>query len=385
MNHFISQRTKHALQIIHDYKGQVPLHHYLKQYYRLHKNMGSKDRKTCSELVYSYYRIGNALRVDENQKLMYAAFLSAEQGLDFLFEEVAELKKHLNKSLLEKIEVLKEMSDFRLEQLLPFESSITEQLNMEKFRLSMLIKPRTFIRIKSQDMEMAVNKLNSNEISFRQESENCLSFEQRLNITDIITEAIPYEIQDLSSQQTAAFLKTQGKEHWLDCCAASGGKTLLLFQENNEIQITATDIRASILENYEERMKKNGFQNFSTQVWDASSSEPLTSMHQFDGIVADVPCSGSGTWSRHPEHVTFFDPEKINDYQATQKSIVKNAVNFLKPGGKLVYITCSVFSKENEEVSQYIQLELGLSLTEQKYLIGSGRQSDTMFVASFRN
>jgi 16S rRNA (cytosine967-C5)-methyltransferase len=107
-------------------------------------------------------------------------------------------------------------------------------------------------------------------------------------------------------------------------------------------------------------------------------------MRSIDFIIADVPCSGSGTWARTPEQLKFFHQEKIAQYALLQQQIVSNAIPSLAKGGYLLYITCSVFKKENEENVNFIQKNLNLELLKSDYLKGYQMQADTLFAALFR-
>ena len=104
----------------------------------------------------------------------------------------------------------------------------------------------------------------------------------------------------------------------------------------------------------------------------------------FDIIITDVPCSGSGTWSRTPEQLYYFNPAEIDRYSALQKKIVQHAIPRLKPGGFLLYCTCSVFKKENEEIVQYIQQQHALQLLKKELLTGYDQKADTLFGAVFQ-
>ena len=100
-------------------------------------------------------------------------------------------------------------------------------------------------------------------------------------------------------------------------------------------------------------------------------------------IIADVPCSGSGTWARTPEQLYFFKEDKIEYYNKLQKNILSGVIPFMKPGGSLLYITCSVFSKENEEVVNYIVENHKLKLVKMELITGYKEKADTLFVALF--
>ncbi len=100
-------------------------------------------------------------------------------------------------------------------------------------------------------------------------------------------------------------------------------------------------------------------------------------------IIADVPCTGSGTWARTPEQLLYFRKEQIEKYTSLQKKILQNVIPHLKKGGHLLYVTCSVFKKENEEIVTFIQEELHLTLINMEILKGYEMKADTMFAALF--
>src|SRR5690606_8193418 len=100
----------------------------------------------------------------------------------------------------------------------------------------------------------------------------------------------------------------------------------------------------------------------------------------FDLVIADVPCSGSGTWSRTPEQLYYFGKEKIQLYASRQRKILEHVTGNAKPGGYLLYCTCSVFRKENEEQVQYLQ-DAGWTVVQQEILTGYNMRADTLFAA----
>ena len=101
-------------------------------------------------------------------------------------------------------------------------------------------------------------------------------------------------------------------------------------------------------------------------------------------IIADVPCTGSGTWSRTPEQLYFFNHQTIERFSDLQKRILSNVIPFLKSEGYLLYITCSVFKKENEEIAGFIKEKLLLELIRSEVLKGYDKKADTMYAALFK-
>jgi 16S rRNA (cytosine967-C5)-methyltransferase len=104
----------------------------------------------------------------------------------------------------------------------------------------------------------------------------------------------------------------------------------------------------------------------------------------FDLIICDAPCTGSGTWSRTPEQLYYFREKKIDEYSSLQKKIVSNVIPHLANGGYLCYITCSVFKKENEIVVDFIQEKFNLEIIRIEVLKGYDKKADTMFAALLR-
>jgi 16S rRNA (cytosine967-C5)-methyltransferase len=105
---------------------------------------------------------------------------------------------------------------------------------------------------------------------------------------------------------------------------------------------------------------------------------------RFDGIICDVPCTGSGTWARTPESCYFFKTDSIAEYAQRQAAILRNAGTYLKENGKIIYITCSVFRAENEEVIESIAAEGALQIKSAELINGLSIGADALFAAELR-
>jgi len=221
----------------------------------------------------------------------------------------------------------------------------------------------------------------------------CLALPNASKIDEIVELDKEAVIQDQNSQRTGEFIKSEilnripiaiGTEIsvW-DCCAGSGGKSIMAFDIDPKIKLTVSDTRESILANLKKRFSNAGIKNYKSFIVDLANKSSILNL-QSEIIIADVPCSGSGTWSRTPEQLYFFQERKIEDYSKLQKRIVSNAVPQLQPGGSFVYITCSVFKKENEEVAMYIKENFHLKLKQMEVLKGYDKKADSMFVALFK-
>lgn len=172
-------------------------------------------------------------------------------------------------------------------------------------------------------------------------------------------------------------------EYWWDACAGAGGKSLMMAAYEPTLKLFCTDARETVLKNLEHRFEKAGIKKYSTKAIDLITGPKPRIKEVFDGIVADVPCSGSGTWSRTPEWLTNFDSKFLEKFKTLQQQIVSTVINFLPDNKPFVYITCSVFKEENENNTAWIAENLPLKLQTQCYIEGSSKGADTMFVARF--
>ncbi|WP_158615423.1 transcription antitermination factor NusB [Acidipila sp. EB88] len=156
-------------------------------------------------------------------------------------------------------------------------------------------------------------------------------------------------IQDEASQLVGELAALQGGSNILDACAAPGGKTAILAERNADATITAMDVSAPRLRIMQRRLPWNadGREQVRFVAGDASMVVPDKN---FDTILCDVPCSGTGTLARNPEIRHRLDEEALGRQAERQRSILSAALRALRPGGRLVYSTCSLEAEENEQV-----------------------------------
>ena len=218
-----------------------------------------------------------------------------------------------------------------------------------------------------------------------------IRIDANVDVEKLIDLDVDAVVQDISSQKTInllADLPAQPTTIW-DACAGSGGKSIMLADRYRKVGLYVSDIREEILEELQRRFKLAGIaaqKLFCTDLQHPMSTQVAKSNLPEGGvdlIVADVPCSGSGTWGRTPELLRSFDETMISEYQFMQKSIVSRLPAQLKPGGHLLYITCSVFKEENDEVVDYIQQSLGLTLVRKEMISGINEGGDHLFAALF--
>ena len=154
-----------------------------------------------------------------------------------------------------------------------------------------------------------------------------------------------FEIQDEGSQVCAALAAPAPGEQVLDYCAGAGGKTLALSAAlDNRGQVHAYDADPNQLAPIFERLKRAGTRNVQVHRPDADLSALEGRM---DRVLVDAPCTGSGTWRRRPDAKWRLSPEAVARRLAEQRTVLDGAARFVRPGGRLVYVTCSVLPEEN--------------------------------------
>lgn len=371
-----------AVALIERYDGAMPLSAFLKQYYAQNKKHGSRDRKLISHLVYTYYRLGKYAATNQQQRLLIALFLCEPGDSQWSVCLPEAWQQMMQASVGEKCSYLQTQAlPITPAAIFPWIDGLSEGIEKEAFVWQHLQQPDLFLRVRPGRMKKVVEALNTNTIAFEAEG-NCLRVANGTKIDQLLTINKDVVVQDRSSQQVANlfsyFQEASVKKMW-DCCAASGGKSILLMDTLPGIQLSVSDIRATILHNLRQRFAEAGIAQFQSFL--ADLSQPLPVKQQYDAIICDVPCSGSGTWGRTPEQLSFFDTKEISRYAQLQATIAGNAIPHLKQGGYLLYITCSVFAAENEMNVIKLAEQHSLKLITLEVFTGYQYKADTMFAA----
>jgi 16S rRNA (cytosine967-C5)-methyltransferase len=158
------------------------------------------------------------------------------------------------------------------------------------------------------------------------------------------------EIQDEGSQLVALLVDARAGERVVDFCAGAGGKTLAIAsQMANKGVVVACDVSENRLKRAAERFRNAGLHNIQTRLL-ASERDKWVKRHKggFDRVLVDAPCSGTGTWRRNPDARWRAEEAGLDALVSLQASILDSAARLVKPGGRLVYATCSLLPEENE-------------------------------------
>lgn len=158
------------------------------------------------------------------------------------------------------------------------------------------------------------------------------------------------EVQDEGSQLVALLADARPGQRVCDFCAGAGGKTLALAAAmDNRGQLTALDVRARRIERAGTRLRRAGVHNVTRRLLE-SHRDPWVKRHKasFERVLVDAPCTGIGTWRRNPDAKWRTTPEDLAELASLQADILASAGRLVKPGGRLVYATCSLLPEENE-------------------------------------
>jgi len=383
-------------QIVTDYKGTEPLSVWLKKFFAERKQMGSRDRREVSQLVYQYYRLGNACKNENvNERFAISIFLCNDKPNELLNLIKPEWNQLIELPYLDKKAMINGFDSY---DIFPFVDEILlEGEELSAFCNTHLFQPFLFLRIRPKQTEIVIQKLTANNIDFIQLSKSCLVLDNSTKVDNVLLIDKEVVIQDYSSQMIGSFVnffmvlvqnKAKPLNVW-DCCAASGGKSILAFDVLGKIKLTVSDIRESIIHNLRKRFERAGITQYQSFVIDVSKEVTQFQKQKLDFIICDAPCSGSGTWGRTPENLVHFKKEQITYYSNLQKRIASNVITSLIKGGYLLYITCSVFKEENEGVvsfllNQYPELELKKQELLLGYALEAENRADSMFAALFK-
>lgn len=225
------------------------------------------------------------------------------------------------------------------------------------------------------------------ETEFLKDQPDALVLKERANVflTDAFKEGF-FEVQDASSQLVAAFLDVKPGMRVVDTCAGAGGKTLHMASlMENKGQLIAMDLYESKLKQLKLRAKRNGAFNIEYRVID--TTKVIKKLHEkADRVLIDAPCSGLGVLKRNPDAKWKLQPEFIDNIRKVQSEVLESYSKIVKPGGKMVYATCSILPSENQEqVKRFLTTDIGKNFTFVKdtKILASESGFDGFYMALF--
>ncbi len=273
-----------AAAIITAYNGDMPFAGFLKTHFAANKKFGSKDRRFISQICYSYFRTGNSMvGIDLELALKVSLYLcNNEPGVwNDLFDQ--DWLKEWSESLTKRVEFVRNhIAYFNPSQLFPFASYLSNSIDAEQFSQSHLIQPDLFIRVRPGRLPNVLKAFTNAGIAYKTITESCFALSNGTKLEGIAELDKDYVVQDYSSQQTALMMEAakqlrKGKDASVDvwdCCAASGGKSILARDILGNMELTVSDIRKSIIQNLAQRFERAGIRKYQSLI--ADLSKPIT-------------------------------------------------------------------------------------------------------------
>jgi 16S rRNA (cytosine967-C5)-methyltransferase len=377
---------QHRKTILEEYNGEMPLALYLKTYYRKFPVLGSRDRRLIAAMIYSHFRATKAIgSLDSVEQTIAAELLLCEQdgnefhrllGITPFDENADDLMNRIKHLKAQKIEV-------NLDNLLIDEQVFSVGITKDQWLNQLLGRTAVFIRVGQKHLHDVERKLKKANIEWTDLGNGILKFKQGRQL-DQVLEANSYRVQDYSSQKTASFFPDIKPVLMWDVCAGAGGKALLLSERYPEADMVVSDVRKTVLQNLSNRFELYGREVPVQQIIDLANLpegfDPLAGQ-KADLILCDVPCSGSGTWGRTPEDFYYFDAANLEKLNQRQFKIASTAATYLNTDAYFLYITCSVFQSENEDIVDKLVKEHSLKIHSKQLINGSEFQADNLFIA----
>lgn len=360
------------------------------------KKWGSRDRKMLSQALYDivrwkrkYEALSNAdiTQMEGKWKILALWSLLHDIEIPEWFDvDIRELKSQIKQE---------KNLPFAIKESIPdwlYETGIDEmgKENFEKEIRALNEEAETVIRANSlkTNPQKLKNILQKEGITGYQKKEfpDALFIEGKPKLTHLRSykEGL-FEIQDASSQKVADFINPKPGETIIDACAGAGGKSLhLAAKMKNKGNILAYDIYPRKLKELTKRAKRNGVKIIK-ETGLISPKIVEKNKETADILVLDVPCSSLGTLKRKPGLKWKQKPENLNQIKILQKNILKDYAKMVKPGGYLVYITCSILPSENrKQVEEFLSSNKNFTFVEELKVLPSKSGYDGFYMAKLQ-
>lgn len=390
--HIFNRHVEFALTCLAKHEKGKPFHPTLHRYFKENKKFGSRDRRTIKNLCYNWFRLGYSLHGLTKKEQVFLAYLVIEPTLpeEMLlgFDRFVLPPSWLEWKLTDRLSFVEKTLNWSQGSVFPAMDQVSSQVDETLFIEHQFSQPLVWFRCRNEN-EYDDVKAKLPDVVVKENGALGVAVGHQIESNGVSKRV---EIQDYSSQEVYGSLALDQVQSIWDCCCASGGKSLILLDKSKSINVYGSDNRKSILTNFLTRTGRHRYRVWSAVLdlakkttrikFSSKENEVFITNPSFDMILADVPCTGSGTWNRNPEFKYSFDGD-VERYCELQEQIVTNAWYFLKPGGKLIYSTCSVYEQENENLIKRVSLP-DMEVVKSGYVHGYNQQSDSMFFAELK-
>ncbi len=335
-------REHHLFQLLQLYQeNALPLDIVMHKYFRSHRSLGSKDRKMIAETAVNMIRwqgLIDGLSSDAAWASRYQSFLTLQKN-DFK-GDFSHLPAHVRVSFPKNL----------------FSRLIAQYGEDEATRIAHNSNQRAPLFIRTNQLKISRDRLLESlieqgyPVSKTEMSEEGIIFEGHVHFSEMSEfQSGLFEVQDEGSQLLAFLVRAKPGDQVMDYCAGSGGKTLAFAPGmKGKGQIYLHDVRPGKLHEAKKRLKRAGIQNFQLTPPDHRHLKK-----QMDWVLVDAPCSGTGTLRRNPDMRWRFTDDLLEELVSKQRVIFEKALSLVKPGGSIVYGTCSLLAEENEKQAEH--------------------------------
>jgi 16S rRNA (cytosine967-C5)-methyltransferase len=364
--------------------------------FKHNKKWGARDRAFIANSVYEMVRWWRLLwfikgeePVNDEKKLwnLFAIWYTAEGNEIPDWHELGTVNLNLIKSRWEKAQKLRDIIHSYPKWL---DTLAAQELGDKVWeKEAAALNKHASLVLRCNTLKISVDEIkkyfDENNIKYEQlyDYPEAFILENRINIFRLDAFKNGWiEIQDASSQLVAPFLDVKPGMRVIDACAGAGGKTLhIAALMKNKGKIIALDTEEWKLKELRKRASRNNIDIIETKIID---SNKVIKRHKetADRLLLDVPCSGLGVLKRNPDAKWKLSPEFIEDVKKKQQEIISNYSEMLKPGGKMVYATCSILPSENQlQVKAFLKDNTNFSLLEEKIILPSISGFDGFYMA----
>jgi len=369
-----------SIELVDDVmESAFPADRIMANYFRARRYIGSKDKAAISEYLYTVLRNRLAyeylLKEQElpvNGRFLLAAMLRAnstdlalgKSDLQEFYNGEGYGPKPFSSPALESLNKIDttdlEQAPLNVQLNVPewlapkLQSALGERYASEMRASNQRASTDIRVNLLKSDVDAVFNALRSKgfEVEKAALSPWAIRFNSRVALFNLESfKQGRFEIQDQGSQILALLSKVKAGDKVVDFCAGAGGKTLALAaMMQNKGTLYACDVHTKRLEQLAKRSKRAGAHNIRVHTL-SSENDKWVKKHRSmaDVVLIDAPCSGTGTWRRSPDSRWNLQPENLQNLVALQQSILQSASRLVKPGGRLLYATCSLLNEENEQ------------------------------------
>lgn len=397
-------------------KKQQPADRFLKRIFRQDRRIGGRDRRLYGDLIFAVFRWYGPLHRHLSGPPLLLAGAAAAENLNVpevaVFLENAGMDRVRQEEFFAPGTPMERLNAFLRLAGKPADAALRDTLPQwifplldfpadEEFCAMEQTRSPLWIRVRDRSLPETAGLFRSHGLTPEPHPRltNALRIDDAgVNLNELGASARGrFEVQDLASQCIGLACAPQDGQCWWDACAGGGGKSLhLAALMHGKGTITASDVRTNKLEEVRRRAKLASFSNIRTREWDGGPRLPVGE-NSCDGVLVDAPCSSSGRWRRNPESRWQLTGERAAELASVQKKLLGSASRAVKPGGVLLYATCSILNIENRlNVEYFLAMHPEFALEEfphpltgetvpgQVQILPHSGNCDASFIARFR-